>query len=614
MSKKKSAFIGAAVIQIRSSKRYGSGREKNRRYSLKELECLGNKETMEIQHIPRFRTTSICSSIPLMSACTLLVPGFLVFLFVAAIAFYTFLFLTPDVMALAVTSAAIKSAKGKLSDIFLELYQANGVYQGLQEHEYPLARIAAKHGNRFGDQEQQNIIGQLKGAGGGGGDGSDYWAILTISDTFVKTLYDEAGVVRQYLLGKYMLQDSTVIRSIRLFAFLHNVPVEKNYRSGPTSRTGDLSLRLFAQLQIRINQEQYHPHTGLMSPEGAVEKCIYYDPTRPYGHPEMVNIDQIRLHSNFTQFLSERANRERVGWPKDWDFRLRPWLPRQVNGRPIKCKQCNLFCDPELPNPAGQDAARCSCVFSRLLPNQSYPGPLVEIFVHRADEDGEYFRGARALQQIQSGTILGEYTGVAVPADSGDDFTRIWDADFAYIYQFPLADEVGVHTCAITANIEGNWTRFMNDPTNKQELLDAADDEVEAIYQKAQDIANVECEIDVYAGRNHVILKARKDIQPMDELLLWYGADYFRPAREAHQKEKIAKATEDAGGPTQDAGGPTRDAGGPTGDAGAPAERKRYARKSRQEPYSRKPSTTRSAKKLLITLPLRPLRNKASLV
>jgi SET domain-containing protein len=119
------------------------------------------------------------------------------------------------------------------------------------------------------------------------------------------------------------------------------------------------------------------------------------------------------------------------------------------------------------------------------------PPPLVEIA-----EYAGMGRGVRALQRIERGAFLAEYTGVvARPDEANLDDT------------YAMASLNGV--ALVAAAYRGNWTRFLNHSCRASCVF----------YERW------------VGGRNRMLVRALRDVQPFEQLTVDYGDEYWTPLR-----------------------------------------------------------------------------------
>ena len=212
-----------------------------------------------------------------------------------------------------------------------------------------------------------------------------------------------------------------------------------------------------------------HPHNWFIPQDGS--------PQRPMHKKKLqVNIDQNRYSP--AKFRGKKA-------PAAWPTPVAKWPsdPSALHVDKAPCEQCGA-----------KPSIRCSCD-----PAQNF-GPLVEIF--QTDNTG---LGVRALQDVASGTTLGEYIGEYVPAYHNNN--SVYSLEM-----HTLRHSYGGNKRAL-AMVDsaqyGNWTRFMNHSCDAH-----------ARFETAR-----------IGARVRVVVKAEKDIKIFEEITVDYGPSYFGPGK-----------------------------------------------------------------------------------
>ena len=115
--------------------------------------------------------------------------------------------------------------------------------------------------------------------------------------------------------------------------------------------------------------------------------------------------------------------------------------------------------------------------------------------------------GAYAESPIKKGQMVCEYVGVIEPEIYGEDNLYLWDYPTVLHELTPAGRKKKIAFC-INAEKKGNVARFINHSLRK--------------YQ------NVGIEIIPYRNEWHVVYIAQKDIAKGEQLLTYYGMQYWR--------------------------------------------------------------------------------------
>lgn len=140
-------------------------------------------------------------------------------------------------------------------------------------------------------------------------------------------------------------------------------------------------------------------------------------------------------------------------------------------------------------------------------------GPYIEknyeadMYVKWVNKKVEY--GAFAQQDIKKGDMVTEYTGIVqedVPFD--EDNLYLWDYPTIFYHTLPNRKRRKKINFCINAEKAGNFARFINHSLRK--------------YQ------NVAIQIVAYGNFWHVLYIAKRDISKGEQLLTYYGLEYWK--------------------------------------------------------------------------------------
>ena len=179
--------------------------------------------------------------------------------------------------------------------------------------------------------------------------------------------------------------------------------------------------------------------------------------------------------------LFSRAQRPSA-WPRQRHYPSDPLLRRNSSGSCIECKSTSI---------CGCNAEDCTAITR----------PLVEL--RRYTDKGV---GVRSLEYIREGDIVGQYLGDIVPVKLAKVDTSFEDGVYSYEFSY-MADDTGI--ASISSKYRGNWTRYCNHHCD----------------------SNLDFEQVVIGQRYTVVLKAKKDIEPFQELTVDYGNLYWTEER-----------------------------------------------------------------------------------
>ncbi len=115
--------------------------------------------------------------------------------------------------------------------------------------------------------------------------------------------------------------------------------------------------------------------------------------------------------------------------------------------------------------------------------------------------------GAYAEQLISKGDMICEYTGIVEQETYGSDNLYLWDYP-TILFEKTASGRRKKITFCVNAEKSGNIARFINHSLRK--------------YQ------NVGIELIPFDGSWHVVYLAKRDIYPGEQLLTYYGTQYWR--------------------------------------------------------------------------------------
>ena len=133
-----------------------------------------------------------------------------------------------------------------------------------------------------------------------------------------------------------------------------------------------------------------------------------------------------------------------------------------------------------------------------------YHAPMCVKYINKIVEYGAY-----AESFIKRGDMVVEYTGIVeVDSPYDEDNLYLWDYPTIFYVNVPGKKRRKKVKHCVNAEKAGNYARFINHSQRK--------------YQ------NVGIKITPCDGQWHVIYVAKKDIEPGQQLLTYYGMDYWR--------------------------------------------------------------------------------------
>lgn len=219
-----------------------------------------------------------------------------------------------------------------------------------------------------------------------------------------------------------------------------------------------------------------------------------FNDTQPSGL-QVIDIDECIYDRNLFSQYSRTVDWPWQIWPRHPQLCEAPDVDSGRRER-LHCNTCgNLFTE-EWDNPDIGCQCHDWCVDALVQIVEYPPFP---------DQPDAVNRGVRALQSFDALTIIGEYTGMLVPAIYDPD-SEICDN----IYLFALAESRRRDTIAcISARLYGNWTRFINHANDESKR-------------------NIEFVFIYTMNRLRVVVTTTRKIEFGEEILGDYGDSYWR--------------------------------------------------------------------------------------
>ncbi|KAI9642090.1 hypothetical protein NHQ30_009961 [Ciborinia camelliae] len=379
---------------------------------------------------------------------------------------------------------------------------------------------------------------------GSGGFGLDSAAVLMLSETFrIALRYGETreGILArgaddvEFPLLNLWEEFEIMLRrehtSIRGFAIARHIPYMMVFR-----RTGMGRLGGYPRLpddDLQLSPSIRDPFEVYLSSDGRLLPCLFTplpSEVEP-GQPRVVPLPFQNLKQNIYNKEIFKDYAPPSSWPPSWEYPpsdiqhpCREW----GKNYPV-CVDCGYRTGPleppdviEATETLGEERI-CQCKTSHI-----FDKILVEIREYRSTTTSKQLeRGIRSLQRIHQGHIIGEILGEFVPLGAELDFKC--PHQFAVDFNGPPAvDESGkvlemdpntIKTKRIDTNTDpiatlitghkGGWTRLLNAGTSQT--------------------ANVEARSEVWAGRLRITVRALRDIEFGEQLLIRYGDIYLEP-------------------------------------------------------------------------------------
>lgn len=226
-----------------------------------------------------------------------------------------------------------------------------------------------------------------------------------------------------------------------------------------------------AGIQERFNVAVARPHDWVVPDEGG-----------SLTRPNFEGRDQQDVETSLYQGLLFARARRPAAWPQQRLYPSDPLTRRDSSGNCIECNSPVVCeCNPE----------DCTAITR----------PVVEL--RRYSHKGV---GVRSLEHIRRGDIVGQYLGDIVPVNLAKADKSFEDGVYSFEFSY-RADGAGV--AHISSKLRGNWTRYCNH--HCQSNLDF---------------------VQVAIGRRcTVVLRAKRDIEPFEELSVDYGPAYWTEER-----------------------------------------------------------------------------------
>lgn len=294
-----------------------------------------------------------------------------------------------------------------------------------------------------------------------------------------------------------------------MFALIRKIPYLRNYNS---SKLPDLVGKL----------EDHHPSAGKDAPfETHLLDDVFLrisggkiEAARIRGK-DIKTVDKLIYES-----AAFEGKKKPVGWPEKWPYPYNPSDAALSEDPPPpdfwpRCQHCKLEVISKKTARFTAENLRCTCNFYDDVVGK--PRPLIEIceFSPMPGDPSSLNRGVRALSNIKKRSIIGEYTGELIHPDSLEDTD-----DYAFDFMAPTSmlpdgylkeEQEGIGTTSnLTAQLHGNWVRFIN--------------------QRGEKMTDNNCRFvqRTISGRMRIVIETRKDVRFGDELTCYYGVAYFK--------------------------------------------------------------------------------------